>query len=351
VQIKKANYEAKLRELKLDPLWTPSFIKSTVKTPEEIELEVTFNLIKESETKIKLLEEKKLLEAYSSPRKMTLHMEIEDELSKIERLKNNLILGKSKWEIEQKLLEIKQKDILLKSEVLSPELILFKNDLDNFKAKCESIVTKISNSKESLGKSVYSPSHSTEYELDKKDLNNKNLEIEDLKKELATLKNRYTILGYPAFTSLYEFSKLESELKQREFEINFYLKEKQSLRESIEKIRKDELLAKSIPPPILSESNILPKSPYVSIYVNPDQLTSPPKEIPKVEPSLSPLQKYYEEKTKELKGLLESNDSKKLTEEAVRKQSEILDLRTKIAEKDKEIERFITLFYKIGDGF
>ena len=33
VQIKKANYESRLRELRLDPLWTPSLIKSSIKTP------------------------------------------------------------------------------------------------------------------------------------------------------------------------------------------------------------------------------------------------------------------------------------------------------------------------------
>ena len=282
------------------------------------------------------------MESYGSPRKTALHIQILDELDKIQRLKRNLEVGRSKWEVESKLYEAKRKDILSKTETFNPDLIVFKSDLDGFKSKCELLVTKISNSKDALDKSVYSPSHSIEFVKDKIDLNQKNSEIEDLKNELARLKIRYSALGYPAFTSLYEFSKLESDLRQREIEINHYLKQKDQLRETVENIRKDDLFPKVLSSQIITES-FVPKSPYVSMYVNPNEMMSPSKYVPVVDSSYYSIKKYYEDKSSELRALIEANEQKVLNDEALRRQKEILDLKSKVDQKDREIETYITL--------
>ena len=344
IQVKKMAYEARLRELKLDSHWNPSFIKSSIKTSDELELELTYNLIKESESKIKELQEKKLFEAYSSPRKIAIHLQIEDEIANIERLKRNLYFGKSKLEVEQKLYEAKRKEILSKSESFNPEVIIFKSDMENFKSKADSLSSRIVSSKVLLEKSVYSPSHSIEFEVNKNDLGKKSYEIDQLRSQLAKLKIRYSALGYPAFTSLYEFSKLESELMHREIEINSYLKEKERLRDNVERIRKDDLILKTISQPIITGPLLSLSSPYKSIYINSNEMISPNKSNnSRSLGPLTPLQAFYEKQSLELKTMIIENEKKKLIEEAKRRQEEIKGLKRIIEEKDREINTYISL--------
>lgn len=77
-QRRRIEYESKLRELRYEPSWTPSMITSTHKTSTELELELNYKKIKESEDRIKFLEEKNREELYMSPSKRIIHKQLED---------------------------------------------------------------------------------------------------------------------------------------------------------------------------------------------------------------------------------------------------------------------------------
>ena len=256
--------------------------------------------------------------------------------------------GKSRWEIESKQFEEKQKSILQTADIFTPGLAMFKVDMETFKTRCDLLSTKINAAKESLSKSVYSPSHSVQFEVSLSNLDNKNIEIDQLKAELTNLKLRYSSLGYPAFTSLFEFSKLEFDLRQRELEINSYLKEKDMMRQNIQKIRGDSIFVNpSISHPNIYISESPSRYPYTATYLRPYERRSPAKMILTSNvKELSPLQKYYEEKSLELKSLMIESEQKRLTEEATRRQLEIKDLRRRLDEKDFEIDRYISQFFK-----
>jgi len=200
VAILKKNYENKLITLNLEKIDT-SNEKNYIK-----------DQIDQAERNLMYYEDKRRQEMYQSPRKSALHFMIEKELEHVNKLRNDLIQSQLKGLKERELID-KYRGQLTSNDFYKYSDL--KTEMDLFKTKCENLSSLVKHYKDMCDKYFLSSSYA-DFQLYQSELEGQKIDINNLRMELESLKTKYQNLGYPTYSNLYEISKFENELLERQ---------------------------------------------------------------------------------------------------------------------------------------
>ena len=258
VAILKKNYENKLITLNLEKIDT-SNEKNYIK-----------DQIDQAERNLMYYEDKRRQEMYQSPRKSALHFMIEKELEHVNKLRNDLIQSQLKGLKERELID-KYRGQLTSNDFYKYSDL--KTEMDLFKTKCENLSSLVKHYKDMCDKYFLSSSYA-DFQLYQSELEGQKIDINNLRMELESLKTKYQNLGYPTYSNLYEISKFENELLERQIEINNYLQEKVKLKEKLGYINIQDQFSESqiLKPEFVSVNKYYSpsKNPYLTIDYNPN---------------------------------------------------------------------------------